>query len=148
SLAPLSYFFCANAPPPDNNAAADTPPTKVRLLVFTDFTSHWKKARDFPPKRRPAPPAQKKGRHSAFCPLVRIRGSGALAVQDVAEQLPVLALEARQLRRLDRIVVGRAGVDRDARQQQRRLELLVVGRLFHDVLTGQVVAALLKRLVH
>jgi hypothetical protein len=35
SVAPLSYFFCANATEPENNAAADTPPTKPRLLVFT-----------------------------------------------------------------------------------------------------------------
>jgi hypothetical protein len=41
SVAPLSYFFCANAcVVPDNTAAADTPPMNVRLLVFTDLTSH------------------------------------------------------------------------------------------------------------
>ena len=34
---------------PDNTAAADTPPINVRLLVFTDHTSHVM-ARTFPPK--------------------------------------------------------------------------------------------------
>ena len=46
--------------------------------------------------------------------------SAALGVHDVAEQFPGLALEALQLDRLDRIEVGRAGADGDARQQQRQ----------------------------
>jgi hypothetical protein len=35
SLAPSEYFFWANATPDaDNKAAVETPPRKVRLLVF------------------------------------------------------------------------------------------------------------------
>ena len=88
---------------------------------------------------------------SAAFPLSRMRDGAtqaALGVHDVAEQLPGLALEALQLDRLDRIEVGRAGVDRDARQQHRHFALLEVRRLLHEVLTRQVVAAPLQRLVH
>ena len=44
-------------------------------------------------------------------------GLCALRREDVAEQLPALALEAGQLHRLDRVIVGRTGRDGDTRQQ-------------------------------
>jgi hypothetical protein len=47
----VSYFFCANAREPDNNAAADTPPMKPRLLVCTELSSI-ENARTFPEMRR------------------------------------------------------------------------------------------------
>ena len=68
-------------------------------------------------------------------------------MHDIAEQLPGLALEAGKLDRLDRIEVGRAGVDRDAGQQQRKLQIVMIGGLAHDILTRQVVAALKIRQV-
>src|SRR5262245_39663557 len=67
-----------------------------------------------------------------------------VAVHDLAEQLPGFALELLQLDLRDRSEVGRAGVDLDARQQAAEFEILDAGRLLHDVLTRQVVAACLE----
>ena len=47
-----------------------------------------------------------------------------LARDRLAEQFAVLAIEARQLHLLDRIVVGWSGIDRDARQQHAELEIV------------------------
>src|SRR5476649_2054482 len=50
--------------------------------------------------------------------------SRALVREHVAEQRPLLAVELGQTHRLDRIEVGGAGVDLDAGQQHRHLELV------------------------
>ena len=42
--------------------------------------------------------------------------------------------------------IGRAGVDADARQQHRHLQILQIGRLAHDVGAGEVAAGLLQDL--
>jgi hypothetical protein len=48
SLAPLSYFFCANAArDPESNANADAPPTNPRLLVIKERLPFLKMAREF-----------------------------------------------------------------------------------------------------
>src|SRR5258708_31269103 len=74
--------------------------------------------------------------------------SGALGRHDVAEQLPRLVLEARELDRLDRIEVGPAGADGAAGQQQREADLLEVSGLLPDVLAASVVPAPLQDLAH
>src|SRR4051794_6327126 len=68
------------------------------------------------------------------------------AADHVAHQLPALAVELLELHLLDREEIGRAGIDLDARQQHRHFEVLEVGRLLHDVLARQIVAALLQHL--
>ena len=85
--------------------------------------------------------------------LIRFAVLGSLAAfarQHVAEQLPRLAVEARQLDRLDRIEVGRAGVDLDAGQQDRHHEVFMLAACFirlarvsvspHSVSTWRIVA--------
>jgi hypothetical protein len=42
--------------------------------------------------------------------------------------------------------IGLAGIDRDAGQQHRQLEMLQAGRLLHHVFAGQLIAALLQHL--
>src|SRR6476659_3841351 len=64
------------------------------------------------------------------------------------KQFTVFTVESRHLHLLDGEIVGRAGVDLDARQQQPEFEVLEVGRLPHDVLAGELVAALLEHLNH
>src|ERR1700730_5241640 len=71
-----------------------------------------------------------------------------VAGDDVAEQLPLLALEPLQLKLADRGEISRAGVDHHARQQHFGAEILEVCRLFHDVFASQIVAALLQHLNH
>ena len=66
--------------------------------------------------------------------------------QHLAEQHPALAVEARELQLLERIEVGRTGVDLDPGQQHRQLEILEAGGLPHHVLARQLVAALLEHL--
>src|ERR671912_2283408 len=92
---------------------------------------------------------KKEGRPQAAFPskLSQAIGLARFGRQDLAEQLPGLALEALQLHSLDRVKVGRAGRDRDARQQARDPELLVAGGLLHQVLARQAIAALLQRLL-
>src|SRR2546423_3199769 len=75
-----------------------------------------------------------------------IRPSMALLAQHVAEQHPLLAVEALELHRLDRREVVAAGGDADPGQQGVDAKALHVGRLLHDVLARQVVAALLEDL--
>src|ERR1700681_4005071 len=69
-----------------------------------------------------------------------------VSADDVAEQLPPLALEALQLQLADRGKIGRAGVDHHAGQKNFGAEILQVGCLFHDVLAGEIVTALLQHL--
>src|SRR6185437_2384801 len=57
-------------------------------------------------KRRPGKPRRR-----------RRDGSGRYTLDDVAEQLPDLAVPAHQPQLSDRMIVGRAGVDADAGQQ-------------------------------
>src|SRR4029077_16668725 len=47
-----------------------------------------------------------------------------VAADDVAEQVPLVALEAHHLKLLDRVEVGGAGGDLDAGQQRVRREIL------------------------
>ena len=47
---------------------------------------------------------------------------------------------------LDRSIIGRAGVDRDTRQQQVELYALQICRLRHDVLMRELVSALFEHL--
>src|SRR6185503_6805715 len=72
----------------------------------------------------------------------------ALIRQYVAEYLPALAFEARQLDGLDRVEIRGAGVDLDTRQQHWIFETLQACRLLHDVLAREVVATLLQDLGH
>src|SRR5271169_6556824 len=50
------------------------------------------------------------------------RSTAGAAVQDRAEQLPALTVEALHLHLLDRIEIRRAGVDLDTRQQHAEFE--------------------------
>src|SRR3977135_1571329 len=56
-----------------------------------------------------------------------------IAADDVAEQVPFLALELHQLKLADRGEIGRAGVDHDAGQQDFGTEILQAWRLLHSV---------------
>src|ERR1035441_6479079 len=69
-----------------------------------------------------------------------------VGADDVAEQLPFLALELHQLKLAERGKIGRAGIDLDAGQQDLGPEILEICRLLHDVFAGEVVAALLQHL--
>src|SRR3954469_25676271 len=64
----------------------------------------------------------------------------------LAEQLVFLAVEALQLNRLQGRVVVRPGGDGDAGEQRIDAKALHRRGLLHDVLAGQVVAALLEHL--
>src|SRR4029077_19123523 len=64
--------------------------------------------------------------------------------QQVAEQIPALAVKSRHLHLLDRREIGRAGVGDDARKQHRHRDAMQIRDLFHDVLARQLVAALLE----
>src|SRR6185503_6675670 len=69
-----------------------------------------------------------------------------VAAQDVAERLPLLALEALHLQLADRGEVVRSGVDLDAGQQGVRREVLQARGLLHQIGAGEIVAALFQRL--
>src|SRR5258708_26941499 len=69
-----------------------------------------------------------------------------VAVDDVAEALPGLALEFHELNRGDRSEVSGAGIDLDARKQAAELKSLDAGRLLHDVLAREIVAAGLQHM--
>src|SRR5215467_14434357 len=69
-----------------------------------------------------------------------------LAAQHRTEQRPPLAVKPRHLDLLDRRKIGRAGVDLDPGEQHWHGEVVQVGCLFHYVLPGQVIAALLQHL--
>jgi len=66
-----------------------------------------------------------------------------LAVDDVAEQPPGLAVELHQLHLFDRKVIIRASVGLDARQHHVGREIPEIGGLLHDVRARQVIPALL-----
>jgi hypothetical protein len=65
-----------------------------------------------------------------------------LALDDLAEGHPALTLEFDQLHLLDRVIIRRAGVERDAGQQHVQLHVLQALRLLQNVLARQVVAGL------
>src|SRR6266850_380967 len=66
-----------------------------------------------------------------------------MAVDDRAEQLPVLAGEFHHLHLFDRIEVRRRGLDADSRDISVDLEI-EIGNHLHDVLAGEFVAAPLQ----
>src|SRR5258705_9305120 len=67
------------------------------------------------------------------------------ALDDIAETDIALSLPALQLHLPQRMVVGGAGVDADARQQRRNLDIPEVVRLAHDIFAGEVTLALLEQ---
>src|SRR4051794_13312171 len=69
---------------------------------------------------------------SSLCPL-----SGRGTLDHAAEKVPGLAGPAHQLELANRMVVGRASVDADARQQDRVLHVVQTCRLLQHVLTRQ-----------
>src|SRR5258708_7276296 len=69
-----------------------------------------------------------------------------VAVDDVTEALPGLALESLKLNRGDRGKVSGAGIDLDARKQKAELQISDAGRLLHDVRSREVVAAGLQHM--
>src|SRR5271169_2800317 len=71
-----------------------------------------------------------------------------LAADDVAEQLPFLALESHHLQLIDGSEIGRRGVDRDAGQQGVGRKTLQACGLLHHVFAGKVIAAHLQHLHH
>src|SRR5258708_30826150 len=64
-----------------------------------------------------------------------------VAVDDVTEALPGLALESLKLNRGDRGKGSGAGIDLDARKQKTVLQITDAGRLHHDVLSRDIVSA-------
>src|SRR6202035_5504918 len=68
----------------------------------------------------------------------------ARVLEDRAEHLPALAVELHHLQLLVDAVVVRRGVADNSGQREVELDILQVGRLFEDVLAGQIVAALLQ----
>src|SRR3984957_12107161 len=83
------------------------------------------------------PPPDRSGR-------TRDASAADVAGDDLAEQIPFLALEFLQLELGDRGEVGGAGVNLDARQQAAELQIPHTGRLLHDVLAREIVAAVLQ----
>src|SRR5258707_15212159 len=69
-------------------------------------------------------------------------GAPDLAIEYRTEGLERLALEAAHLHLLDRIEIGRTGVNLDPRQRHPGFVILQVRRLLHHVGARQVVAAL------
>src|SRR3981189_1349127 len=67
-----------------------------------------------------------------------------VAVDDVAEAFPGLALEFHELNRGDRGEVSGTGIDLDAREQAAELQILDAGRLLHDVLAREIVATVFQ----
>ena len=60
--------------------------------------------------------------------------------------IPAGAVEALQLHVGHHAIIRRRGVDTAVRQQQAEVEIPQVRRLLHDVLAGEIVAALLQYL--
>src|ERR1700744_2656605 len=102
------------------------------------------------PANKKPPASQARGASFSRRPRKPRRGIPKLIAQiagdDLAEQVPLLALEAHHLELADRREVGRRGVDLDARQQRVGLEILQARRLLHHVLAREIVAALLQHL--
>src|SRR6476660_894046 len=67
------------------------------------------------------------------------------ALDDVAETDIALPVPALQLHLAQRMVIGGAGVDADARQQRRHLEVPEVVRLAHDAFAGKIALALFEQ---
>src|SRR5579859_7704567 len=65
---------------------------------------------------------------------------------DLAEQHPLLSIEALQLHLLDGRVVVRPGVDPNAGDENGQFQVLQVGRLSHEVLARKIITALLEDL--
>src|SRR5450631_4774785 len=147
-----------------SGCAAATAASKIvrrrgRLSVMASRDLRWKHAAPYPSvfgKRKP--PRRCRGgeceegivsrtRCSALHPgHVRERSASDVAADDVTEQLPPFALETLQLQLADRGKICRAGVDHHAGQKNFGAEILQVGCLFHDVLAGEIVTALLQHL--
>ena len=73
-----------------------------------------------------------------------ITSSAVLAAgarDDLAEQLPRRAVKFLKLHLLDRSEIVRAGVDSDAGQLHRQLQIVDAGRLLHYVLAGEIITA-------
>src|SRR5262249_12313971 len=62
--------------------------------------------------------------------------AGAFVRNNVTEQLPCLAFEARHTHRLDRIEISWASVYLDAVKDHWKLDVLQIGSLLHDVGAG------------
>jgi len=71
--------------------------------------------------------------------------SEVCTLNDIAEPDIALPVPALQLHLLQRMVVGRAGVDAHARQQRRTLEVLHIVGLPNDSFPAKVYIALLEQ---
>src|SRR5437016_3911542 len=153
SVAPVSYFFCASAPllvTASKAMAAEKAPNRnmiagmwvslvsVERILFLIGSASWLLAVLNTFSRCPARKSPlRRGRRGPY--LVEhgwqpLQGLVAeFAANDVAEQLPFLALEPLHLKLLDRGEVGRRGVDRHAGQQGVGRKVLDARRLLHDV---------------
>src|SRR6266567_2214888 len=87
-----------------------------------------------PDQHRITPQARRAAQHPG-----QKRSAADVAADDVAEQLPGIALEPHELQLRKRGKVGGAGVDLDAGQQATELKPSYVGRLPHDVLACEIV---------
>src|SRR5690348_6696334 len=71
-----------------------------------------------------------------------------LGADDVPKEMPGFALKLLQPELLDRSKVGCACLDRYARQQAVQLQALNTGSVLHDILTRQIITALLQHIRH
>src|SRR5215469_2918719 len=78
-------------------------------------------------------------RREASCSIASTDRAG----QQITKQIPACAVESRHLHLFDRREIGRAGVGRDTWQEHRHGEIMQAPGLLHDVLAGQLIAALL-----
>src|SRR6476660_5794343 len=168
SVAPVSYFFCASAPLPvtaSKAMAAEKAPNRnwiagmwvflvsVERVWFLIGSASWplpafNTFSRCPSRKRP-PATRSKGALFSRTWLGTLQALVAeLAADDVAEQVPFLALEPHHLKLLDRGEVGRCGADRHAGQQGVGRKALQARRLLHDVFTGEVIAAHFQHLHH
>src|SRR5207344_1337950 len=69
-----------------------------------------------------------------------------LPPEHFAEQFPLLAVEAPELRLFDKKIIVRRGVEFDARQHQRQLSIFDVCGLLHNVFTREIITALFEHL--
>src|SRR6266436_5482576 len=168
SVAPVSYFFCASAPllvTARIAMAAEKAPNRnwitgmwvslvlIERVLFLSGSASWllvciEYLLRVPIKKKPPATGSQGASFSrrSWQPLRALVAE--FAADDVAEQLPFLALEPLHLKLLDRGEVGRRGVDRHAGQQGVGRKVLQARRLLHDVFAGQVVAAHLQHLHH
>ncbi|GCC46468.1 hypothetical protein chiPu_0030537, partial [Chiloscyllium punctatum] len=66
------------------------------------------------------------------------------ALDHLAEPQPAGPFDPLQLQLLQRVMIGRAGVDLDAGQQRRHFDISKIVRLRHDVVAAEVALALLE----